>query len=87
MAIARDILHKEFGEPFFPRSVVDKVDTFLLGIEIGKKNAVKHGHWIIDENEKIPCYQIKTCSLCGCRVNGKSFNFCPSCGAKMDGEA
>lgn len=48
---------------------------------------VKHGHWILDENEKIPCYQIKTCSLCGCRVNGNSFNFCPNCGARMDGEA
>lgn len=45
---------------------------------------VKHGHWILDENEKIPCYQIKTCSLCGCRVNGTQFNFCPHCGAKME---
>ena len=45
---------------------------------------VKHGHWIRDENEKIPCYQIKTCSLCGCRVNGTQFNFCPHCGAKME---
>lgn len=47
---------------------------------------VKHGHWILDENEKIPRYQIKTCSLCGCRVNGTQFNFCPHCGARMDGE-
>lgn len=47
---------------------------------------VKHGHWILDENEKIPCYQIKTCSLCGCRVNGTQFNFCPRCGARMDGD-
>ena len=48
---------------------------------------VKHGRWNLDENEKIPRYQIKTCSLCGCRVNGTQFNFCPRCGAKMDGEA
>ena len=45
---------------------------------------VKHGYWILDENEKIPRYQIKTCSLCGCRVNGTQFNFCPHCGAKME---
>lgn len=46
---------------------------------------VKHGRWILDENEKIPLYRIKTCSLCGCRVNGAQFNFCPHCGAKMLG--
>lgn len=86
MAIARDILHKEFGEPFFPSSVVDEVDAFLLGIELGKKNAVKHGYWILDETIKNPRYQIKTCSLCGCRANGTQFNFCPKCGSKMDGD-
>lgn len=48
-------------------------------------DTVKHGRWILDENEKIPLYQIKTCSLCGCRVNGTQFNFCPHCGAKMLG--
>ena len=57
---------------------------YKQGYEQGKKDAVKHGYWILDENEKIPCYQIKTCSLCGCRVNGTQFNFCPHCGAKME---
>lgn len=46
-------------------------------------NPAKHGHWILDETIKNPRYQIKTCSLCGCRVNGSSFNYCPNCGAKM----
>lgn len=46
----------------------------------------KHGHWILDETIKNPRYQIKTCSLCGCRVNGTEFNFCPKCGSKMDGD-
>lgn len=44
---------------------------------------VKHGNWILDETIKNPRYQIKTCSLCGCRANGNSFNYCPNCGAKM----
>lgn len=55
----------------------------VLG-QVPDADPVKHGRWILDENEKIPLYQIKTCSLCGCRVNGTQFNFCPHCGAKMD---
>lgn len=47
---------------------------------------VKHGYWILDETIKNPRYQIKTCSLCGCRANRTQFNFCPKCGSKMDGD-
>lgn len=60
---------------------------YKKGYEDGKKNAIKHGHWILDETIKNPRYQIKTCSLCGCRVNGSSFNYCPNCGSMMDSDA
>lgn len=62
--------------------VLDDVEKIIKAAPIN--DPVKHGHWILDENEKIPRYQIKTCSLCGCRVNGTQFNFCPHCGAKME---
>lgn len=78
---------------------IDQMDDYTLNLalkygkyrykacyEQGKKDAVKHGHWIFDETIKNPRYQIKTCSLCGCRVNGSSFNYCPNCGSMMDGE-
>ena len=76
--------HELFGE---------SRDLALEGLKHIKKalkgmpaiDPVKHGRWIVDENEKIPRYQIKTCSLCGCRVNGTQFNFCPHCGAKILG--
>ena len=49
---------------------------------------VKHGEW-----EKVSWwqhqnrYECNECSLCGCRVKPKfTYNFCPNCGAKMDGK-
>lgn len=70
-----------------PSDIMISIDAVfsVLG-QVPDADPVKRGRWILDENEKIPCYQIKTCSICGCRVNGNSFNFCPRCGAKMDGE-
>ena len=54
---------------------------------------VRHGHWIeknLDGFRKVEC----SCSICGCSgvenydsyVDIHDFEFCPYCGAKMDGE-
>jgi len=45
---------------------------------------VKHGHW-----ELSPFDGNWTCSRCGDKPyhsNMKNMNYCPNCGAKMDGE-
>lgn len=46
----------------------------------------KHGYWIYNQGQAFgePCY---FCSLCidGGSNNGRD-NYCPNCGAKMDGE-
>ena len=47
---------------------------------------VKHGHWIFVED----MVSYIKCSECGddiCWVNTKRPKYCPSCGARMDGEA
>ena len=85
-AIAREILHKEFGEPFFPRSVVDKVDAFLLGINIGKKSAVKHGDWILKHIGAGHYWECSVCLISPCIYVTKDTKYCPNCGAKMDGD-
>ena len=47
---------------------------------------VKHGKWE-DENpiEPNPMFRAKVCSVCG-RTEGSPNDFCPYCGARMDGE-
>ena len=47
---------------------------------------VVHGRWV-DENpiEPHPMFRAKVCSHCG-YVEGSPNNYCPSCGARMDGE-
>ena len=46
---------------------------------------VRHGRWI--EQEKYPFGVMYDCSICGDRIldNGHSWNYCPNCGARMDG--
>ena len=43
---------------------------------------VRHGHWV---EAKYPLF---TCSECGAiyQDTGYGYNYCPNCGAKMDGE-
>lgn len=63
-------------------------DAYQKGYEQGKKDAVKHGLWVINKKSELLCYK---CSECGYKVNffwndcGNS-NYCPNCGAKMDGD-
>ena len=49
---------------------------------------VVHGEWLsdLDENGKLKTTWRK-CSMCGCLNYSKKPNFCPNCGAKMDGKA
>ena len=47
---------------------------------------VVHGRWI--EQEKYTFGTMYDCSICGDRIldNGHSWNYCPNCGAMMDGD-
>ena len=48
---------------------------------------VRHGKWI--EQEKYTFGVMYDCSICDNRIldNGHSWNYCPNCGAIMDGGA
>ena len=47
---------------------------------------VRHGRWI--EQEKYTFGVLYDCSICGNRIldTEHSWNYCPNCGAKMDGD-
>ena len=44
---------------------------------------VKHGKW---GSNGIPDSVLSACSVCGFGCGAYSFQYCPNCGAKMDGE-
>ena len=48
---------------------------------------VRHGRWV--EQEKYTFGTMYDCSICDNRIldNGHSWNYCPNCGAKMDGSS
>ena len=48
---------------------------------------VRYGQWI--EQEKYTFGTMYDCSICDNRIldNGHSWNYCPNCGAKMDGSS
>ena len=60
---------------------------FVEGIPAADVVPVRHGRWI--EKEKYNFGIMYDCSLCEDRIldNGHHWNYCPNCGAKMDGGA
>lgn len=44
---------------------------------------VKHGRW---GSNGIPDSMLSACSVCGFGCGAYSFQYCPNCGAKMDGD-
>ena len=55
-----------------------------MAVQLGYE-PVRHGRWI--EKEKYTFGIMYDCSLCENRIldNGHHWNYCPNCGAKMDG--
>ena len=47
---------------------------------------VKHGHWINIDAKFENMYVAHQCSICKSEFLGDASNFCPRCGAKIDGE-
>ena len=54
---------------------------------------VVHGEWVDKQNPQWKAYDIRHCSMCGWNIPKSKlrnkdlhWNYCPNCGAKMDGE-
>ena len=72
-------------DPFKDKSLEALMDdAFTRGYYNGREvfNRVKHGWWKHSEYAGIDYYQ---CNLCGKSVRHTAENYCPNCGAKMDG--
>ena len=58
-----------------------------VSCKISKENIelveVVHGRWGYNG---IPESMLSKCSVCGYSCGASTFNYCPNCGAKMDGD-
>lgn len=45
---------------------------------------VKRGRWIRNDRNGFKIYD---CSVCGIHMETDGWNYCPNCGARMDGES
>ncbi|MGN1102230.1 MAG: hypothetical protein ACI4RG_08565 [Huintestinicola sp.] len=63
-------------------SAIDAVMDILEGMPAADVEPVRHGHWIGYEYDASRYYR---CSQCY-KGNVAKRNYCPNCGAKMDGE-
>lgn len=75
------------GEQFWGGAKTAKEQNELmvqpLAIEEVDAVEVVHGRWV---DNGIPESILSGCSVCGFSCGASTFNYCPNCGAKMDGD-
>lgn len=86
----------DISEWFLHRIFVQRMNGIdrqtILAIPAADVRPVVRGHWIGTKEAEDMGDIMKefTCSVCGCCdwdcTESESFNFCPNCGARMDGE-
>ena len=84
-----DMLEDEWGY----EGLREDIAFIISKIPVADVEEVKHGKWIGKQLDNFRKYEV-TCSNCGWvgienydSYNDPSdFNYCPNCGAKMDGE-
>lgn len=66
--------------------IADCIASEIATLPIVDVSPVVHGRW--EQTEAPFMNECEDCSVCGYRtVWGHRFNYCPNCGAKMDGGA
>ena len=84
-AALREIERREARMVGDKRVSVDAMKSFIKNRPATDVAPVVYGRGI--EQEKYTFGTMYDCSICGNRIldNGHSWNYCPNCGAKMDG--
>jgi len=77
--VIKDMFHMDETVEVISRKDIDNAPTI-------DAEPVRHGHWIFNPKDAIEMmFTLPKCSECGAESpNGG--NYCPNCGAKMDGE-
>lgn len=64
-------------------AVIAAVQAYVGGMPAADVAPVVHGKWI---SNGISGSMLSGCSVCGYTCGAYSFQYCPNCGAKMDGK-
>lgn len=83
----RQLLDKIDNPPYTLYSAGDRaawLDECITTAHAFDAEPVKHGRWI---DNGICDSMLSACSICGYSCGAYSFNYCPNCGARMDGES
>lgn len=86
--IERGAVEKAVSEPSMFDINKDDVLAMIADIPAADVVEVMHGRWIFEHdpiNDPKKYFIRIVCSCCGLKT-GQVSNFCPMCGAKMDGE-
>ena len=73
---ARERLRQRRGEA---REILNSIQ------QLPSADPVKHGKWIWEDNERRCGFSCSECGY-GVRDERRKTNYCPNCGARMDGE-
>lgn len=63
--------------------------AYKNGYEKGKQDAVKHGRWVLRQDDGYECYECSSCRANPLNDNAERpslSDYCPNCGARMDGD-
>ena len=79
-----EALEATHNEVFWTGSEQAAVRSFLVKLPRVDAVEVMHGKWIKPYMNRYghPCH---CCSVCGFKASYQDKNYCPNCGAKMDG--
>lgn len=81
-----DLLKKWHDLGFDEISRIHKVNAFnhfIKNLPTADVAEVVHGEWV---DNGIRDSMLSKCSVCGFPCGAYTFNYCPNCGAKMDGD-
>ena len=89
MATCKECLHEEacvLNEAYWVKHNADQACHAFK--DKSKFVELKHGQWKVFDGDG--SWRVDICSLCGKRMHYVDYalpdNYCPNCGAKMDGE-
>lgn len=73
------------------KQVIPAIRSAIMAASFDEVDTIKHGKWVEKEGQDWKYSKEYNCSVCGkyrlvTNPAGWEWNYCPNCGAKMDGE-